>query len=453
MNTIDQELEPLAALRNAVSSQDADAVEAIIEPISPADAARLQLQLSESDRADLLKLVDAETAAWLLDTLPDEAAAAVIESLQADEAASIVEELDSDDQADVLAELSEADAEAILQELKPEAADEIRSLMEYPEDQAGGLMITEVFKFEVDQTVGAVLQKFISEDEGIERYRGQHPYIVNDEGQLVGVVSLRNLLSTRRHVFLRDVMVPPISVSPSTPLEKLRDILDEYPFLGIPVVDENDILLGVVPRDSVSEAELERAEGEIQKLQGLVIEEFRSMPTRLRARRRLSWLTINIVLNIIAASVIALYEETLSAVIALAVFLPIVSDMSGCSGNQAVAVSLRELSLGLIKPADVFRVWFKEASVGLINGVVLGILIALTAWGWKGNPYIGLVVGLALAINTFVAVSIGGTVPLLLKRFNVDPAVASGPMLTTITDMCGFFFVLSFATIMLPILK
>lgn len=181
-------------------------------------------------------------------------------------------------------------------------------------------------------------------------------------------------------------------------------------------------------------------------------EELRSMPTFLRAKRRLSWLTVNIGLNIIAASVIAFYEDTLSAVIALAVFLPIVSDMSGCSGNQAVAVSMRELSLGFARPADVFRVWMKEAAVGIINGIALGMLIAFAAWAWKGNPYIGLVVGVALALNTLVAVSIGGTVPLILKRYNIDPAVASGPMLTTITDMCGFFLVLSLATAMMPLL-
>jgi magnesium transporter len=174
------------------------------------------------------------------------------------------------------------------------------------------------------------------------------------------------------------------------------------------------------------------------------------MPVLKRTRRRLSWLSLNILLNIIAASVIAMYEDTLSAVIALAVFLPIVSDMSGCSGNQAVAVSMRELSLGIVKPYEIVRVWLQEVSVGLINGTVLGCLIGIAAWLWKGNPYLGLVVGIALAANTLVAVSLGGTVPLLLKRLKVDPAVASGPILTTVTDMCGFFLVLSLATIMLP---
>lgn len=179
-------------------------------------------------------------------------------------------------------------------------------------------------------------------------------------------------------------------------------------------------------------------------------DELRSMPLWLRSRRRLAWLSTNIVLNIIAASVISAYEQTLAAVIALAVFLPMVSDMSGCSGNQAVGVTMRELSLGLVKPIDAFRVWMKEISVGVINGVALGIMIGLVAWVWKDNPALGLVIGAALALNTILAVSIGGVVPLLLKRIGQDPAAASGPLLTTITDMAGFFFVLSFATLMMP---
>ena len=174
------------------------------------------------------------------------------------------------------------------------------------------------------------------------------------------------------------------------------------------------------------------------------------MPLHLRSRRRLSWLSINIFLNVIAASVIAAYQDTLAQVIALAVFLPIISDMSGCSGSQAVAVSIRELTLGLVRPTEFVRVLFKELALGMINGLALGLLIALVAFIWKGNPWLGLVVGGALMLNTIVAVCLGGLIPLVLKRFNMDPALASGPILTTVTDMCGFFFVLSMATVLLP---
>jgi len=151
-----------------------------------------------------------------------------------------------------------------------------------------------------------------------------------------------------------------------------------------------------------------------------------------------------------AASVIAVFQDTVSAVIALAVFLPIVSDMSGCSGNQAVAVTMRELTLGIIRPRDALRVWWQEVSVGLLNGLALGALLSLVALLWQGSPLLGVVVGLALGLNTIVAVSIGGTVPLLLKAWRADPAIASGPLLTTVTDMCGFFLVLGLATLALP---
>ena len=173
------------------------------------------------------------------------------------------------------------------------------------------------------------------------------------------------------------------------------------------------------------------------------------MPLLARSGRRLSWLSLNIVLNIAAASVIALYQDTLTAVIALAVFLPMVSDMSGCSGNQAVAVSMRELSLGLVRPTEIMRVLGKEISLGILNGLALGILLGGVAYLWKGNPFLGLVVGGALAVNTIVAVCLGGLIPLLLKRIKLDPALVSSPLLTTVTDMCGFFFVLSFASLLI----
>jgi magnesium transporter len=209
-------------------------------------------------------------------------------------------------------------------------------------------------------------------------------------------------------------------------------------------------LKGIVQREAVDYETARAAETDYLKSQGIVGgEELRTMPIWLRAKRRLSWLSANIVLNVGAAGVIAWYQDTLKSVIALAVFLPIISDMSGCSGNQAVAVSMRELSLGLVRTSEVFRVWTKEVVVGLINGAVLGFLVALVAIAMHGNAYLGLVVGFALFVNTLIAVSVGGTLPLVLKRFGFDPAVASGPLLTTVTDMCGFFLVLGMASLLL----
>ena len=443
---------PSVILREAIESKNAKQAEAVIEGLSASDGARAVLQLEQDEQIGLIELVDAETAARIVEHLPDETAAVLVEEQDAEDAAEILEELDSDDQADVLGEMDDEDAAAILSQMDRKDSETVQRLMSFDDETAGGLMMVEVFKFAESETVGAVLGRLSDPEDDLERYRRQHPYIVTDSGRLSGVVSLRSLLTSPRAATLSTIMSPAMAVGPDAALAKLRDIFDDHPFLGLPVVDEDGILIGVVSRDALAEAELEHAEADVQKVQGVVNEELRSMPTLLRARRRLSWLTINIGLNIIAVSIIALYEETLAAVIALAVFLPIVSDMSGCSGNQAVAVSLRELSLGVVRPSDLLRVWLKEAAVGVINGFALGVLIALAAWIWKGNPFLGLVVGIALAVNTIVAVSIGGTVPLALKRFDIDPAVASGPMLTTITDMFGFFLLLGLATLMLPLL-
>lgn len=176
------------------------------------------------------------------------------------------------------------------------------------------------------------------------------------------------------------------------------------------------------------------------------------MPLYKRSGKRLSWLTLNIGLNILAASVIALYQDTLAAVIALAVFLPMVSDMSGCSGNQAVAVSLRELALGVLRPGEIMRVAFKESSLGMVNGIILGLLLGGVVYVWKGNLFLSGVIGIALAGNTIVAVTMGGVLPLVIKRIGIDPALVSSPLLTTVTDMCGFFLVLSLASAVLPYL-
>ena len=426
-------------------------ITAYVDSLSSPEARRALLNLSPPDQVRVLAILPYEDAADILDGLPAEIASDLVSRLDPEAAAHIVEELDSDVQADVLGEMDKAEADAILKEMEPTEAETVRRLAAYEDDTAGGLMNAEAFSFRQNETVGAVLRGLASEDDDFERYRGQHPYIVDDEDRLVGVVSLRGLLTSNRRSKLEKIMTPAIGVPPSTGLDALADLFEEHPFFGLPVTDEENRLVGVVSRTAVADAELERAETSSLARQG-VSEELRAMPTLLRSRRRLAWLSANIVLNIIAASVISAYEHILTAVIAIAVFLPMVSDMSGCSGNQAVAVTLRELALGLVKPADAARVWLKEITVGVINGIVLGILIAIVCWIWKGNPWLGVVIGLALALNTMIAVSIGGVVPLLLKRFRQDPAVASGPLLTTVTDMAGFFLVLSLASLFMPLL-
>jgi magnesium transporter len=312
-------------------------------------------------------------------------------------------------------------------------------------------MMKEFAAYPMATTVREVVEDLTADDVDYQFLTVHYIYVVVKKRRLKGVIRLRDLVFAEPDKSIGSIAKPAATVAPDSDLEKLEEFFDSNDFAAVPVVDDRQNLLGIVRRRAVLEALAERAEADHMKAAGIIGgDELRSMPVMLRSRRRLAWLSINILLNIMAASVIAFYEDTLTAVIALAVFLPIVSDMSGCSGNQAVAVSMRELTLGAAKPSDVFRVWRKEAQVGVINGLALGLLLGVAAWLWKGNAILGLVVGGALALNTVVAVSIGGTVPLLLRRLKFDPAVASGPLLTTVTDMCGFFLLLSLASMVLP---
>jgi magnesium transporter len=417
--------------------------------VDNADATRLLAQLSDEDRGKALQMVEPETARWLVGFMPESQALSAFADLEPGTAARILEELPSAEQADFIGELDPEQADAILARYEEaEDAEEVRQLAAYEDDEAGGIMVTEFLSFTQDKTVAEVLDDLAANAELYRGYDIQYAYVTDDDEHLVGVLPLRDMLLAGRRRTLRETMLKdPISLPVHMDLTDIAGLFREYPFMGLPVVDENRVLLGVVERAALEHALAEEADETYRSSQGIVGgEELRTMPLMLRARRRLSWLSANIVLNVIAASVIAMHEDTLQAVIALAVFLPIISDMSGCSGNQAVAVSMRELSLGVIRPTDALAVLRKELAVGLVNGSALGLLIGLVAWFYDGNPYLGLVVGSALAINTLVAVVIGGTVPLVLKRLGQDPAVAAGPLLTTVTDMCGFFLVLTLAS-------
>ncbi len=444
---------PWERLRELLAAGDTSALVAYLETLSSDDTVRAIFRLSPEEQSRLVAALPPEEAAELIDEVPEAYAADLLEELAPQDAASIVGQLDSDDIADLLAELDQEDLEEILGHMDPDDADEARRLISYAPDCAGGLMMTEYLAYQGVTKVRDVIRDLSSRTEDFPLYHLQQIYVIGPRGRLRGAVNLQSVAFADPDTPLSVLSQPADAVAVSAGLAELEEFFDTHDQVVAPVVDSGNHLVGVLRRRAVFEAIAERAEADSLKRQGIVGgEELRSMPVLLRSRRRLSWLSVNILLNIIAASVIALYEETLAAAIALAVFLPIVSDMSGCSGNQAVAVSMRELTLGIVRPADLLRVWLKEASVGLLNGLALGLLIAAAAWVWKGNPWLGLVVGAALALNTLIAVSIGGTVPLLLKGIRIDPALASGPVLTTITDMCGFFLVLSLATLMLPLI-
>lgn len=422
----------------------------LLQKVSVTDRALLLSRIAPQLQCSLLSNIDLEQAADLLHEMPEVQAVELLEDMVPSVAADILEELPKDEQADLVGEMPQVSRDAILSEMESLDATAVRELATYEDEEAGGIMGVEFLSIVQHDTVGSVIEHLRSNVEELSDLDVQYAYVVDDQKQLKGVLRLRDLLLSPNETPIADITIAdPLFVYTNTPLFELHTIFDKHSFFGLPVVNQQKELVGVLRRGAVEEAMSEQNADDYRKAQGIVSEELRTMPLALRSRRRLAWLSINIVLNIIAASVIALYQETLEQVIALAVFLPIISDMSGCSGNQAVAVSMRELSLGLVNASEVALVWVKEVTVGMINGLVLGSLIAAVAWLWKGNPWLGGVVGLAMMCNTIIAVSLGGTLPLIMRRFNLDPALASGPILTTVTDMCGFFLVLSCATMFL----
>lgn len=446
-----QYADPADKLEALLETDSSNEVIALVETLSVQELVHAMSHLSRRSQMKLLGMLPAENAAYVMEEIPESHAADLLEEMESAEAAAILQEMDSDEQADVLMEVEAEDAEEILAQLSPEEAASVRQRTSYEWDTAGGLMITEYVAFSSDTTVDEVIAFFRAHKSEYSDQLIKYLYVVEEAGVFEGMVQMQALLMAAPETQLGEIaMREVLTVRDQSSLDMLGDFFDTYDFYGVPVLDDQGRMLGVVLRKHVLEAYAEQVSIEHMESQGIIGgEELRTMPVLLRSRRRLSWLSVNIFLNMIAASVIAFHQHTLSSVIALAVFLPIISDMSGCSGNQAVAVSMRELSLGIVKAGEVVRVWLQEITVGLINGVVLGLLIGMAAWLWKGSLYLGIVVGAALAINTVIAVSLGGTVPLMLKRLGVDPALASGPILTTVTDMVGFFLALTFTSLML----
>lgn len=447
-----EESDTWQALEGALQATDAVSTKTILDSLDAEDQARAVSRLSQENREALVETLPSQDFAQLLEELPEAQAVELLETLPSEQTAEAVSCLPPETSSRLLRELEDAESAEILDEIKDaESLTELKTRLEYEEGCAGSLMRGSPVSFSEDITVRQLLDDLHDHAEDYSDRDIQYLYVIDGAKKLTGVLQLRQLFWTPRDKTLKQLMIPdPLAVSDQMDFHELAEIFKKRPFLGLPVVNESGQLLGVVPRDTVQRETSDEQTDLYLQSQGIVDgEELRSMPLLDRCRKRLAWLAPNIVLNLAAASVIAANEATLQEVIALAVFLPIVSDMSGCSGNQAVAVSIRELTLGILRPRDFLRVVYKEGLVGIINGILLGILLGIVAAVWKDNFYLGAVVALSLSLNTVLSVLLGGLVPLFLKSRKVDPALASGPILTTCTDMCGFFLVLTLASSML----
>ncbi|MGF1572808.1 MAG: magnesium transporter [Sumerlaeia bacterium] len=438
-------------LSQIIATQDAEKLLQALAEIPQEERARLINRMDAADAERMMMLLPPEDAAALLEKLSDGQAQQLLECVPFEQAAQIADEIHSAARADIVGRMDSRSMDAIMKLMIPEEAEDLRELVSHAPDTAGGLMITEYLVYRSSQTVEEILKDLQNNGQEYADYDIQYAYITDDNDRLVGVLRLRDMLFSPRSRKASEVMIPkPISVVTTDSLEKLQRFFEEHRYFGVPVLNADGALCGVLRRAAVQEAGTERANTMFMRFSGIIGgEEFRNMNLKTRYSRRLSFLTLNILLNVVAASVIAVHSNTLEQIIALAVFLPIISDMGGCSGNQAAAVTIRELSLGLIKPKDYLQIMNKELSVGAINGIALGIIMGGLAYLWKGDIWLSLVAGISLFLSTLVAVIVGGLIPLAVKKLKLDPALVSGPLLTTITDMCGFFFVLTLAAAIL----
>ena len=440
-----------AEVRALIEAKDGEALVAWIDRLPAQDIGRLLSRLSDEEIHAVTQLIGPEESAELLAFIPEAQAVEIFEDLPASSAARIVDELDSDEQADILSEMDAEDAEAILSEMDPEEAVDARRLINYDDFTAGGVMITEFLHFNHRTTTQQLLEDLRQNRDVYEDYDVGYIYVTDREKRLMGVLKLRDMLLSKDNRQIGSLMTKdPIKVKADASLVSLRRVFENHDILGIPVVDHHGKLVGVVRRAAVEEAAGEQATEDFLKVSGLSgEEELRSMPFWERAQRRLSWLVIGLFLSLAASTVIAMFEHVVEDVIILAAFLPVVANLSGSSGNQAVAVSIRELSLGLVKPWEILRVLFQELGVGAVNGVCLGLILGTVVGLWKSNVYLGLVVGGAMALNSIISVTIGGCVPLALKWVKQDPALASGPFVMTVADAFGFLITLLFASMMM----
>jgi magnesium transporter len=425
----------------------------LLQKQHPADLAQIFSDLQDKDREAAFSLLaerNGRLAMEAVSELGPEAGAALLATRSAEEIAKLAQEIPSDDAAALIDYLPEDLSAAVLDLMRPKESGVVENLLEYDEQTAGRIMNPHVFALNEDMTVGEAITELQSaRDVEMVFYL----YVVDERRHLVGVVSLRRLLLVSPETPLKRIMTADLlSVRVDTDQEEVARLVASYNLLAIPVVDEENKLVGVITVDDVIDVIKDEATEDIYRLAGVAGDERAFTPAGESLRKRLPWLGVNLVTAFMAASVVALFEGTISQITALAVFMPIVAGMGGNAATQTLTVIVRGIALGEVSWGNARKALLKEAIVGIGNGMVLGIVAAGVAWATRGNATLGLVLGMAMIINMFVAATAGTLVPLGLRAANIDPALASSVFITTLTDVFGFFSFLGLATLFMSYL-
>lgn len=429
-----------------LDAADLPAAVQYLRALHPADQADVLASLSDEDRQLLLQQLEPEEIADFLEFLTPQELADVTPQMEIGSLAAALDETPPETAADVLQDLEKDEAAAVLSAM--EERSEVEPLLAHEDESAGGIMTPNV----------VTLRPHMTAEAAIAYLRALHPqdidayylYVVDEAGHLAGVISLRGLVTAPPDRRVGEFMDPNvITVTTDTDQEEVLQLLQHYNLRAVPVVDAAGRLVGVTTVDDLIDVAQQEATEDMFRMVGLPEGESFAGPVVPSVRRRLPWLTLNLATAFLAAATVSAFESTLERAAVLAVFLPIVAGQGGNAGTQTLTLVVRALALGEIDSRDWRRILPREIGVALINGAALGVLVALVAGVWRDNFYLSLVIGLAMLGNLFMAGLAGVLIPMTLRFARVDPALASGIFVTTVTDVMGFFFFLGLATLLI----
>jgi magnesium transporter len=451
---IEVDLELMEDIADLLHSKSDLLLKNILNDLYPADIAHIVNRLEFEDAEYLFSLLSTEDASKVIVELDDNHREHFLLTLKSEELTEIVEELPTDEATDIVSELSKEKAEEVLDELSAKDSTDLQELLKYDENTAGGIMQKEVITVRKTDTVKKAIQAVRKKAKEEGNIHQQYViYVTDEEGVLVGVVPISNLilLSPNRRIYkVMDADI--ISVNTSVDQEEVAHIFKKYNLVSIPVVDFRNRLVGKIMVDDVVDVIEEEASEDILRMGGVSEDEHISTSPIVALRRRLPWLYVNLLTAFLAASVVGLFQHTIEKVVILAALMPIVAGMGGNAATQTITVMVRGLALGEVTNSNRKKVLWKELQIGLMNGFANGILTGSVIAIFSGIPMLGIVICLAMITNMFVAGFAGTVVPLTLQWLKIDPALASAVVVTTFTDVFGFASFLGLATLFITLL-
>ncbi len=419
------------------------------EFVHPADMADHLENLSLEKQVCALRHMPTEDAAEALAELDENIAVDVLENLDADVAAQIIAEMAPDDAADVLDELDEEHRDVLLNHLNREDSEELRNLLNFDSDSAAGIMNTELILLEEDWTSDQAIAHIRSQME--EKESPYYGYVVDRCDKLVGVLSLRDLMLARPGSIVGEAVAGRKLITVRYDMNKgdVATLLSHYNFMALPVVDYQGHIMGVVTYDDIMDIIHDEASADMLGMVGADPEESVDTPWGESVRKRLPWLVVNMFNSAISASVVYMFEGSIAQMAALAVLMPMVANQAGNTGQQALAVMIRQLATDRFDARKSWLAVLREAKIGVVTGFFMALLAFVGAWLFTGNPLVGAVMGGALLFDMLLGAVAGGSIPLIFRALGRDPAQASSIFLTTITDGCGFFIFLGMASLLI----